>query len=102
MGVELTTAILETAALQLSYGSIQSCLNLEHCGRSCRGLKRVQGISPMTVMTMVRCRGLTSHSKWKTCCHVPKPKLPSLMGTVSDGPSSVACKCEWPFPSCQA
>ena len=59
-------------------------------------------VSPVTVMTMVRCRGLTSHSKWKTCCHVPKTKFPSLMGTVSDGPSIVACKCEWPLPSCQA
>ena len=59
-------------------------------------------VSPVTVMTIVRCRGLTSHSKWKTCCHVPKTKFPSLMGTVSDGPSIVACKCEWPLPSCQA
>ena len=24
------------------------------------------------------------------------------MGTVSEGPSRVACKCEWPLPSCQA
>ncbi len=58
--------------------------------------------SPITVMTIVRCRGLTSHSKWKTCCHAPKTKFPSLMGTVSDGPSIVACKCECPLPSCQA
>src|SRR5208337_4093011 len=56
----------------------------------------------MTVMMMVRRRGLMSHSRWKTCCHVPKHNFPSLMGIVIDGPSIVACKWEWPFPSCQA
>jgi hypothetical protein len=31
-----------------------------------------------------------------------KYELPSAMGTVSDGPRNVACRCEWPLPSCQA
>ena len=51
---------------------------------------------------MVRRRGLMSHSRWKICCQVPSTGFPSATGTVKDGPSSVACKCEWPLPSCQA
>ena len=47
-------------------------------------------------------RGLMSHSRWKICCHVPSASSPSATGTESDGPSSVACRWEWPLPSCQA
>ena len=50
----------------------------------------------------MRRRGLMSHSRWKTCCQVPRTNLPSLTGTVSDDPSVVACRCEWPLPSCHA
>jgi len=45
---------------------------------------------------MVRSRDLTSHSRWKICCHVPRMGPPSPTGTVIDGPSVVACTCEWP------
>ena len=58
--------------------------------------------SPITVTVIERRRGFTSHSKWNTCCHWPRTSLPSLTGTISDGPRSVACRCEWPLPSCQA
>ena len=51
----------------------------------------------MTVTTTVRRRGRTSHSRWNTCCQVPNTGLPSATGTESDGPMSVACKCEWPL-----
>jgi hypothetical protein len=30
------------------------------------------------------------------CCQVPSTGLPSATGTESDGPKSVACKCECP------
>ena len=43
-----------------------------------------------------------SHSRWIICCHVPSTGLPSATGTESDGPRSVAWRCEWPLPSCQA
>ena len=69
---------------------------------SCR-VSRLELIhSPYTVTTTVRCLGLTSHSKWKTCCQVPSTSFPPLTGTVSDGPRIVACRCECPLPSCQA
>ncbi len=32
--------------------------------------------SPITVTSAVRCRGRTSHSRWKICCHVPSTGLP--------------------------
>jgi hypothetical protein len=57
--------------------------------------------SPTTVMTSVRWRPRTSHSRWKICCQVPSTSFPSAIGTVKDGPSSVACRCECPLPSCQ-
>lgn len=57
---------------------------------------------PMTVTTMVRFRDFTSHSRKKICCQVPRMGRPSPTGIVTDGPSNVACKWEWPLPSCQA
>ncbi len=58
--------------------------------------------SPTTVTTTVRWRPRTSHSRWKICCQVPSMSLPPAMGAVTDGPRSVACRCECPFPSCHA
>jgi tetrathionate reductase subunit A len=50
--------------------------------------------SPMTVAATVRRRGRTSHSSRNTCCQVPSTRLRSRTGTVSAGPSKVACRCE--------
>ena len=58
------------------------------------GQATAMACSPMTVTTTVRCRGRTSHSRWKICCQVPSTGLPSATGTESDGPMSVACKWE--------
>ena len=58
--------------------------------------------SPITVTMMVRSRAWISHSRCTICCQVPRISLPSAIGTVSDGPKSVACRCECPLPSCQA
>ena len=46
--------------------------------------------SPRTVTTICRCRGLTSHSRWKICCQVPRRGFPSFTGTVREGPRVVA------------
>jgi hypothetical protein len=58
--------------------------------------------SPFTVTTIVRCRPRTSHSRQKTCCQVPSTGRPPATGRLSSGPNSVAWRCEWPLPSCQA
>ena len=70
--------------------------------RKVKGARLYGFPSPETVTTMVRRRGLMSHSRWKICCQVPSTGFRSATGTVRDGPSNVACKCEWPLPSCQA
>ena len=62
----------------------------------------VGGQLPTTVTSTVLWRPRTSHSRWKICCQVPRTNLPPAMGTVREGPSNVACKWEWPLPSCQA
>ncbi len=49
---------------------------------------------PVTVTTISLLRGRTSHSRWKTCCQVPSTGRLSVTGTVRDGPSIVACRCE--------
>src|SRR4029079_9987518 len=58
--------------------------------------------SPCTVTITSRSRGRTSHARWMICCQVPRRSRPLPTGTVSVGPSSVACRCEGPLPSCQA
>ena len=58
--------------------------------------------SPITVTTTVRSRGRVSHSTSTICCHLPRAGSPRVTGTLSDGPSVVAWRCEWPLPSCHA
>jgi hypothetical protein len=59
-------------------------------GHACRRRSRWLRYEPVAVTMMRRERGLTSHSRWKICCHVPSTRWPPEMGTVSDGPIRVA------------
>ncbi len=96
-------ATFQGTAAPMNHQPAKQCLPKKEWNPKCSWcVLRSIPYSPTTVTTIRRVRGLMSASRWNSCCQVPSINRPSASGRVISGPIIVACRCEWPLPSCHA